>query len=253
MEYVFEDYPKSSLARLYEVSYPESMIGHFHYSRGSGKIISLIRGKFDKETSICVFLDLPPGNKQVVGLYKNIADLRATGEFPNLIVMPIVCREFYYIKFIVTTHLVTDRTLIDKCLAFTPSELVVDSCGKPLADNFERMCKLASKFGIKECARVGRLTPEDRDNIYLICDCLCSGDVYDTSTCNKQTLMSKSTSMVSQFPVFPPHSFVDDVVHIKDKDIAGWHRALVDSFNNTSLKMRSMSHKDCYSTVGYMI
>lgn len=255
MEFLFEDNGKSMLCRIYSAAYSTNVLKHFHFTRGSGNIRKYILANFDNEAEICVFLDMPPGNLGVRDIYISLCDLRNKQNFSNMIVMPIVCREYYYLKHLSGSHLVVDQRFVNMCLGFTPPS-IVSKYYKDLDDTmtFEKMCKYAAKAAIDQCARIGKVHDnEDGYRPYLKQDCLCAYQAYQNTHCNTYFFNDKAKDIVAMFPVFPTGSIISNVVHHDWASAVTEHRKYVDRYNKISQRMHKQDSILDYRDIGYMI
>lgn len=259
MEYVFEDNKKSMLVSLYERAYLPSEIMHFHYTNGSARIVGYIKNNFDINTGICIFLDLPPGNQNVRQIYSDIKDLIYKSGYKKIIVIPIVCREYYYLKMLSNTRLVIDQNWVDNCLRFNLTKLlklpiIETDQEKKNITTFEKICKLIAKKGIKECGRIGKIRVDEsghRPFIYSDCAQECSGW---NETCIAKKLNIKGAELVMQFPVFPCKSIIKHVNTFDWESAVLMHRKLVDTYNIISDKLDSadLDRFGHYSHIDYL-
>lgn len=221
MEYVFEDNRKSMLSRFFEESYGEEMRKHFHYTCGNSLIIDYIERSFDVDTPIGVFLDMPPGNADTLDIYNSLVVLQQT--YRNLLIVPIISREYYYMKSLLGTGVVIDNDTLKKYLEFS------DYRGK--ANTYEKLGKYLAKTCLDQCARIGRLSfDESGYRPFLKVDCPCGEDTY-SEKCTEQSLIKKSGNMVSLFPVFPVGSYIRGVHGVNCTEYDKIHRKLIDMYN----------------------
>ena len=240
MVHVFEDNKRSMLSKFFELSYPPEEVANFHYTESHSKLVTYIEEHFKVEDKICVYLDLPPGNRYLRETYINLAELSA--DYQNMRVFPIVCREYYLLKHIQSTACVINRNWLDTCLSFglqsqtTPNILAEEERPNKYT-TFEGFCKLVAKRALAQCARVGIISAgESSGRPYYKEDCPC-GTELEKSGCIARGLLGKSNDFVRKFPVFPNNSYIPDAVEVKWEDTAKLHRFLVTVHNLVSIKM----------------
>lgn len=77
--------------------YPIDISSKFIYAE-SNTLIQYELDKISNKSSedVVVFLDIVPDNPKTISLYKQL--VKNVGKFKTFIIMPIPCREYYYIK-----------------------------------------------------------------------------------------------------------------------------------------------------------
>lgn len=242
MQYVFEDNENSLLSKLFRRAYPESVTANFHYTRGNSKIVKYITKTFrNTDEEITVFLDMPPGNPDVVNIYNKIGDLRVS--YKNLIVYPLVCMEYYFLLFIRDSSLVTNRAWIDTCLSFG----LMSETNPPILESedevggyttYENFCKLVARKAIVQCARIGRLSKQEDDTRpFFTEDCLC-GTGFVSSRCRPWSCVCKSEDFTGRLPARPAFLNKEWECIATDEERVGLHRRLVSAYNALSASMR---------------
>lgn len=257
MHYVFEDNRSSLLMRLYRHAYSSAVVENFHYACGNSKIAKYIEENFGEDEEITVFLDMPPGNPDIVYHYNKIGSLRV--QYKKLLVYPLVCGEYYYLKFTKDKHVVSVPQWVDACLGFSP----ISSARPPILaegeetkyTTYENFCKLVARKAMRQCARVGVLSKEEsRDRPFFLVDCLCGTDlVY--SRCTHWRSVDKSAEFVKQFPVHPAFG------NRQNERLATWdervdiHRKLVSNYNTISGTMgeKDVERKELYVKIDPLV
>lgn len=240
MVHVFEDNKLSMLSKFFELSYPPEAIANFHYTESHSKIVNYITNHFSTDEQICVYLDLPPGNRYLRETYTDLTDLSV--HYPNIRVFPIICREYYFLKHVKKTNCVINRNWLDTCLSFglqtQTTPCILDTEEKPRKyATFEGFCKLVAKRALSPCVQIGTVAAgESGVRPYYTEDCPCGTDLEHTD-CLAKTLVEKSNDFVRQFPAFPSQSSIPDAIDIPWEGTIKLHRFLVLVHNKISEKM----------------
>ena len=258
MQYIFEDSKNSLLGKLFRKAYPESVVDNFHYTKGNSKIITYITNTFKPEEEITVFIDMPPGNPDVVTIYRKIGEL--TREYTNLMVYPFLCMEYYFLQFIKDSHLVTMRQWVDVCLSFG----LISETNPPILESekevknyttYENFCKLVARKALAQCARIGALSnDEDRTRPFFTEDCLCKTG-FVNSQCRHWSCVDKSETFTRQLPARPAfHNKKNERIATQEDRIA-LHRRLVAAYNELSATMRKKdkSRKELYLKIDPLV
>lgn len=229
MKYIFEDKESDYLSKLFRGAYPNSVTRNFCYSNGNGQLVSKTISFLDNEDLLFVFLDTVPANSDIILIYEELCDISRDNNF-KVIVFPIVCAEYYFIKSISNyEHIVVDndtvRLCVNKEFFFDCDLLLKDSKSASFARNFERFCKIVmkNKSVLASCLHL----QENGEIKFFNSDCLC--DCYIDS-CINISLRQKSLNFVKEYPCFPSGSYLNENLCNKD-DIINIHRMLVDEFN----------------------
>ena len=122
-----------------------------HYTHGNSNICSYITENFDVNETICVFLDMPPGNLDIADIY---GDLSACAQsYHSLFILPLVCMEYHFLSFVKEfPHLISVESWVNSCLSFGSASATIP----PIIDvdnetelrryaAFERFCKLVAR------------------------------------------------------------------------------------------------------------
>lgn len=234
---VFEDKSSDLLSLLFKQSYNKEVSDKFIYSGGNGNIykkaVNCLSTTSDR---VFVFLDTVPENKSIFDIYRSL--LLLSREYPKrLFVINIVCAEYYFIKSISNSNLITSKDGLDIILnrmPFHTSSLISTDKDRSFAKNFEKFCKLFLMKNVKDCAKHSRGSVEE-NNInelygdYYTKDCSCFPE------CNKISITDKSISLLSEYPCIPSDSNIKDVVLLDDERIISLHRSLVDDYNKMAI------------------
>jgi len=243
VHYIFEDHPSNMLATLFREGYSVEVAHNFHYTKGNGKIFSYIQKHFKEEEDIIVFLDMPPGNSGVVDVYDSLLSLSRT--YTSLVIIPIICMEYYLLLSVRKSHLVTVSNWVDTCLQFgyagdtSPNILVGEDPQKNLT--FEKFCKLVTRKALAQCLRVGTLSQsEDRYRPYYYEDCIC-GTQHVTHNCLQCTRKDKARALISALPIRPAYrdGTPEEIVAkqnylLKQKELVEeYNKRAADTYNRT--------------------
>lgn len=96
MRIIFEDNDNIPSSELLKVSDPDNII----FAKSNSKIIKQIRGiaRLHKDEHILVYIDLVPDNPRLLQVYHSIKDYVSVN--PNIIIIPVICIEYYLAKVI---------------------------------------------------------------------------------------------------------------------------------------------------------
>lgn len=231
MIYLFEDNEKDLISILYKSIYGSNMIRNFRYCNGNGNLCKTTKDELNKHNdSIAVFMDTIPGNRDIIRIYNELKSLSLKSN-NRVIVFPIVCSEYYFIKSILDKNVIEDYTGIDICISKKPyfkSPLIQSEEDRRFCKNFEKYCKLILKKNLHNCAKHTSLN-NDKYGIYYKSDCLCSSEL---ASCKILDIEAKSFDLVKQYPCFPKLYTVTNLVKFSERDIIQIHRRLVDEFNS---------------------
>lgn len=153
MRYIFEDKKEDLISRFYRSAFREDFSeNYFIYAGGAGnledKMMDTIQ-KYKKE-DILIFMDMPPGNREVRKIYIQLKALIKKEGYPVLII-PIVCAEYYLINSLVELGVVPKNTNIKICTEidlFKKSTLYENENERKRFNNFERYCKFILIKGV---------------------------------------------------------------------------------------------------------
>lgn len=256
VHYVFEDNSASLLSQLFRKAYSPDVVANFHYARGNSKIVAYVTTTFSSEDEVTVFLDMPPGNPNVVRHYIQLADLRK--QYSKLLVFPLICSEYYYLQFVRGTHIVAVPQWVDSCLAFnlvsaTPSILTAEEETK--YTTYENFCKLVARKAIIQCGRIGVLNKGESDKRpFFYADCLC-GTHLVSQRCRSWSAVEKSLAFIKQFPVHPAFGVQEGERLATWDERVSIHRKLVNNYNLLSLLMsrKDADRKGRYVSISPMV
>ena len=148
-----------------------------------------------------------------------------------MLVFPIPCREYYYVKYLNTLHNMVIRkdwilTCLSKDANYQKSNIIETKEDKGFCKNFEKFCKLVTMKAPIDCAK----NQAKYGRTFLYNDCLCKGH---QNFCVVNSLYQKSKDFVSQFECFPGMKDLHDSKELSWDEMIIMHRNLVDKYNDT--------------------
>lgn len=231
MIYIFEDHPDADISKLFKSAYNNNNINNFIYAKGNGNLVDKINYYISKTTDkIIVFMDTIPGNKDCYSIYREIR-LISIKHNCRVIVLPIICSEYYMIKSIKNKDIFKDREEINRCIMKEPhitSSLMNHKDKASYCRNFEKYCKYLLKYNtVKNCLK--NYNKEDNINgEYYNESCKCNKAMSD---CIQITLSEKAIALLIAYKYIPSGSIADKVKHLTDDELWDIHRKLVDEYN----------------------
>lgn len=226
MKFVFED---DVLSKLFRSSLDEQVGKNIIYAKSSSNIETIIKPLLcDTDDAICIFMDLPPGNKELVSIYKNLSAICKLYS-KTAIIIPIICMEYYFIKSIANfNNLFTNHSIVTDCVDKRPffnSELIITKEDKKYCKYFERYCKLILMKNVKDCIRT-ECNGNPRYGFYYLKDCTYNNkEIY----CRDNSLVQKSQDFIKSF-IFTRFSEYCDISYI-DTYLQSLHNKAVDDYN----------------------
>lgn len=173
MNFIFEDKKTADLSILFRSIYPKNIREKFVYTGSNRYICStikkMIKSPKDSEEyskNYIVFLDIIPDNETTISVYKSISALSRTylERGYKIIVIPIVCAEYYAIQMIHKLRLFEmNSALYHDCVEkrFWKNSYIVEKIPCKKRDrykNFEKYCKAILEYG----GPVRCITPSDQ-------------------------------------------------------------------------------------------
>lgn len=178
-------------------------------------------------------------------IYKNLKRDSIKNE-NRIIVLPIVCSEFYILKFLDKNNMITDKSKSDIVFNFDLYDEVLQSNEVTHLDvefckNFEKYCKLVTMKWIKECAKTNG-TQE-----YYTESCVCN--TLKDDKCYSRELTQKAIDYISQYPCVPSGSYTNDIRQLTLEEIWDIHRQLVNMFNEIVDKLEPIDSSRKYKKI----
>lgn len=231
MIFVFEDNEEDIISKFFKKAYPDNIANTFVYAKGNGNIKSIVNNLLISTTDeIVVYLDTIPGNKETAKIYKALRDISIKSNY-RLIILPLVCMEYYLIKALKDSQVMRDPTGVDICInkdLYFNSPLISSPDDKDFVKNFEKYCKLILIKNLKECASHSGKTTVDCYGAYYHNDCLCK---YKEADCIMERLLSKLSVFLSQFECIPEGSILNNIRRLSVDNLWDIHRKLVQYYN----------------------
>lgn len=246
MIYIFEDMRDDVLSEFFRKAYPSEVANKFIYTNGNGGIISTVKEMIEStQDNIIVFMDFYPTNDSIVKIYKNLRRESRINE-NRIIVLPIVCSEFYILKFLDKNGMITDKTKSDIVFNFDLYDEVLKSnevtdLDVTFCKNFEKYCKLVTMKWVKECARTNG-TQE-----YYTEGCVCN--TLKDDKCHYHELTQKAIDCISQYPCVPAGSYANNIKQLTIEEVWDIHRQLVNKFNEIVDKLEPIDSSRKYKKI----
>lgn len=246
MIFVFEDLRNDLLSRLFISAYNEES---FIYTEGAGNLVNTVsKLLLENSEPIVVYIDTIPDNRETVRVYNNLRVLSKKNDF-RVIVFPIVCAEYYFIKSL-PEYVFLSLSSVNKCKNkefWGNSDLVESEADKKFVKNFEKYCKLILLKNVFDCVKHTRNS--ELYGYYYTKDCWC-GLMKDA--CKPERLLNKSLNYVYQYPVYPSKNFKGSGKTISLDDAWLIHRTLVDEFNAMVNLYQKNDITKAYSKIAYI-
>lgn len=201
MIFIFEDSRESALSDLFCAGYDKDVADKFIYANGSGNLIRKIDELFvsknfiEADEEICVFIDFIPDNRDTIHTALRIQHISKVKYRNRIIVAPLICAEYYFIKAMIDENIIIDKETAQICVdksvkykEFKP-ESGLDN------NSFERFCKSVMRCAMKKCVNYYH-------GYYLrhSCDEDCE---YSDSTCRKMSIEEKALKYLEKYPLVP--------------------------------------------------
>lgn len=240
MKYIFEDDGRSPLCKVFESQYDKSIVSNFIYTNGVGNICKILDTLAGKEDDIYVFMDLVPDNDNTRTTYIRISKYRK--KFAHLLIIPLLCREYCYLKSLVGTEVVSDTEAYNYCIEKrkpSKSPIIHDERDRKFVKNLESLCKLTVRKALLPCGTV-----KGNEVQYLDKDCRCHEDI----ACKQDIKASEKTKRyMSEFRCIPSgirNGIIrDTITRASWDDCVKIHRSLVDEYNDYCIKHGIVNEK----------
>lgn len=243
MDYIFEDKRSSKISGLLRKAYPDSVSSHFFYSNGSGNLINEARKRLRSGAeSVGLFVDFVVDNEYTWQTINKIfaAEKEESLLRGNLVVVPIPCIEYFYIKSLAKTNLARHTSSIETCLEFKPyirDPLVVNMSAENRCRTHEKFCKFILNYAFYPCVRDNN----DKNSLYAVADCLCSTEIQNDS-CKVESLADKALRLASSMRLIPCGSMVSNV-NKKTLDLAQAKATSLELLNELADKSATITGK----------
>ena len=258
MIYIFEDKADDLTSLLFKAGYDKDTASKFIYAGGNGNLLKEAENQLchaQEAEKVCVFLDMVPDNKELHKIYSNLRRLCRQYTY-RLIVMPIVCAEYYLIKSLSNEPVMKSKVGVDICInkeVYFSSPLIETNDDKKFCKTFEKYCKLILLKNMENCAKHSR--GENEENImygvYYTSDCICNRSM---DNCVHKSLLDKALNFLQNYPYMPEESLLNRE-KLSDNEIVLIHKKLVDEFNDVIKKYRMADPVNAakYKEIAYFV
>lgn len=233
MIYMFEDSDNDLLSRLFRASYSDETCKKFIYTSGAGKMLKEVP-KLIQTDDIAVFIDMLPDNANCKYTYNGLARLQS-GNTNRLLIFPIICSEYYMIKYLYDYTNYIDRNKdVNICLDkgdYRKSSVYIYNGTE--CKNFEHYCKVILRRYVLDCIKHTRFQDGIINSMYGTYyenDCKCKNSL---DICSNLSLFDKSLRLLSEYKCVPSDG-TNNRRNRKcvDSSIVNIHRELVDDYND---------------------
>lgn len=246
MIYIFEDMKDDILSKFFREAYPKVISEKFVYTNGNGGIFDTVKKLIiETQETIVVFLDFYPTNDSIVRIYRKLRK-ESINNGNRIVVLPIVCAEFYILKLLDNNNMITDKAKAKIAFDFDLYDKVLqsnafDAQDRKFCTTFEKYCKIVTMKWVKECARTNS-TQE-----YYTENCICN--TLNDGSCKSCELTQKAMDYISQYPCVPAGSYTNDNRHLTIDEIWDIHRQLVEMFNKIVDKLQPIDRSRKYKKI----
>lgn len=232
MKILFEDFADSVLSQLFRVAYDDT--SDFIYVAGNSNFYPVANELLrSSNETIYVYLDAIPGNKIIYDLYRDLVKLSSRNG-ARLIVFPIVCSEYYFIKSIADIVKNDEINVCVKLLPYFDTELYKRN--PRLSKNFEKFCKRVLVEMVPDCMKQTPTVGEIFHTFYHE-DCLCR---FRQHFCKEQTQLLKSLKLLRAYPCVPVCGGKPGFSPIDLAEVREIQNSMVDSFNDFSDRLAAV-------------
>lgn len=234
MFYIFEDHDNSRLMRLFRQGYKQEDTSNFICTKGNGSILESIKviiEQYGLNTEIVVYLDAVPDNKNTILAYNTIYDYLKENPGHRVVLLPIPCMEYYFIKSIQGQQVETNKDWVKACINrqwWRDTSIIETEKDQKFCKSFEKFCKLVQIKAVKECAR-----QQGNSVTYFEVDCSKQENCF--AKCKNETKDFKCARFLSQFPCVPCNQiirqFTQDIHNLEFKDLIKIQEQVVKEYN----------------------
>lgn len=222
IRFLTEDKEDSPFVKLFNAAYPEEVL---YCSGGNGELVDWARSLADAEHKVLVYMDMVPDNREIKHIYNALLDLYYTEKL-DVLVLPIVCAEYAFIKSVVGVgKTIYSQSGLNVILNKSLQYVSLAGSGTHSSKNFEKFCKSFCKRCLnKECCSVESNEAALKQPYFADSCAKCEG-------CSvKFTLARKSSLFLAQYPVIPSLS-TSGLGVLSWTNILNISYRLVDEFN----------------------
>lgn len=231
MIYIFEDNSDADISVLYKKAYDKDIIHKFVYAEGNGRIKENVNNYLSiTSEKIVVFMDTIPGNKDCFRIYSELSYISRNNNY-RVVVLPIICAEYYMIKSIKNKQLFIDKEEVDNCINKHPhilSKLLKYPDKAKYCRNFEKYCKYILKYNVNSDCLKPYSKEKDINGEYYRKDCEC--EKFDFK-CKESSLLNKAVNLLIEYKYVPSGSGIQAVKDLTEEELWDVHKILVDEYN----------------------
>lgn len=214
---ILEDNENALLSKLFRCGYDDT--SNIIYAEGNANIKSKVIEYLDKNEYVICLMDLVPGVKEIANIFKDLGRVSKKYGF-KLIVIPIVCSEYYLLKSI-------RSDLMDLETYIRNIQSVKDN-----SKSYEYYCKQFIRNNVRDCISLS----SNNNQKY--------GFYYEKEFCcdEQHSLIDKSLALLREYPCVPNHSKLSDKTALNYDDLWNLHREYVNHYNSLT---NYCLHKGC--------
>lgn len=235
----------------------------FIYAEGNSKLFGLIswlNGQQEyKGQNVYVYIDVQPDNNETRNFYNKL--IKFKNEFQTYIVLPIPCREYYYIKTLrgqkVETSKILQNTVLNRDVQY--NDIQMQYIGKRCI-NFENFCKQVQYYAFQRCTQIKGI------GNYFYTDCICSntdgikqvsGQSSDVQQCSlSEKVDDKLGKYIQSYCCVPSRNRLVSLHSMTVDEVWEMQRQLVDDYNDMVNRfLKTVDNSDLlskYQTINYM-
>lgn len=233
LEYIFEDKEGSFLDRLFKSVYPSDVYGHIYFTNNNSNAQIKANKLASAGLDVTIFLDMVPGNVQILEVYEKIKESSIENNF-RINVVPIFCSEYLIIKAFSDLDVFTSEDDVELCLNkinYLDSELYKIEGRVSKYKTFEKFCKLILRYDTIPCLTSSKkicienvgFIKNSLNQRFLFEDCLFSQDE------SVLTANDKAIRVLKSLPAIPSGNSIVKTEEVRDDWIL--HRQLIDELN----------------------
>lgn len=229
IKFIIEDAESSPFVKMFNSAYPEDVL---YCSSSNTLLVDDARRLAADGSHVIVYMDLVPDNPELYTTYRRLLLLYAKEKL-DVVVIPIVCSEYLFIKSIVDVDgtIYSNNGLdviLSKSVDYKSSNLAL-AHSKKRSSNFEKFCKLFCDVCLnKLCCSVSS-NKSGLSKPYFSGDCHCD------SCTTRLSMFDKSELLHRQFPLVPAYTGISGEV-LSWEQVLDISYILVDEYNVWALK-----------------
>lgn len=233
MSWMFEDKRTSRLSELFTHLYSESVHLQFDFTGGIDNAMTKLLNEVPTSTDTYILvMDIIPDNPHLYHIYDRLAELSKMNNY-RLLIIPIVCAEYNFIKSIADLDLITDQEILYCCLDKQPYYKYLNKFSHPRdVRTFEKFCKHILIDFAKDCVTTSRTDGKDWINpkfgFFCTKDCPCDKA---EGNCKSLSQNTKALNYLRQFPCIPGRSLLITSDKLDESELWDLHREGINEVN----------------------